>query len=333
MTFQTIPRSQADVHLLDNYPLIRSRKIEEARELIGLALSPHRLEITGNAGRFEARHNQVRLNQMSLNVLSYGADVTIDPGVRGDFYLFQLPLRGTALLNSNGQQAQVDTRTMGVLLPHATTTMNWSSDCTMLMVHVPSKLLHQRLPAAPGQACLPLSLTQSLDNPAVSAWWAALVGMTRNLDQHGEQWLKLPAAQAAMEAFLLSGVSMLHSPDGDKKVPGTSKTNLALQRALDFIHANGQRSLRLQEVAEAACVSPRTLESIFHNRFGLSPLTYERCVRLDQVHQTLKTYAASGKRASVTQIALQNGFIHMGRFAAYYKARFSCAPSDTLRQA
>jgi transcriptional regulator GlxA family with amidase domain len=126
---------------------------------------------------------------------------------------------------------------------------------------------------------------------------------------------------------------MLHSPDGDKKVPGTSKTNLALQRALDFIHANGQRSLRLQEVAEAACVSPRTLESIFHNRFGMSPLTYERCVRLDQVHQTLKTYAASGKRASVTQIALQNGFIHMGRFAAYYKARFSCAPSDILRQA
>ena len=43
MTFQTFPRSQADVHLLDNYPLIRSRKIEEARELIGLALSPHRL--------------------------------------------------------------------------------------------------------------------------------------------------------------------------------------------------------------------------------------------------------------------------------------------------
>jgi AraC-like DNA-binding protein len=222
---------------------------------------------------------------------------------------------------------------MGVLLPHAKTSMNWSCDCTMLMVHVPSKLLHQRLPAAPNQACLPFSLTQSLDNPAVSAWWAALVDMTRILDQHGEQWLKLPAAQAAMEAFLLSGVSMLHSCDGNKKVPGTSKTNLALQRALDFIHANGQRSLRLQEVAEAARVSPRTLESIFHNRFGMSPLTYERCVRLDQVHQKLKTYASSRENASVTQIALQNGFIHMGRFAAYYKARFSCSPSDTLRQA
>ncbi len=331
MTYQAFPLPHTDVHLLDNYPLIRTRKLDEARELIGLALSPHRLDITANAHRFEARHNQVRLNQVSLNVLAYGADVTIDPGVRGDFYLFQLPLRGTATLQSNGQQAQLDNRTMGVLLPRAHTTMAWSSDCVMLMVLVPSKLLHQRLPAARGQACLPFPLTQSLNNPAVSAWWTTLVDMTRNLDRHGEQWLTLPAAPSAMESLLLSGVSLLHSPGSEKQLAGQQKTKLALQRALDFIHAQGHRSLKLHEVAEVACVSPRTLEHIFHSRFGMSPLTYGRCMRLDQVHQTLLAMAATGEQTSVTQIALQNGFIHMGRFAAYYKARFGCAPSDTLR--
>ena len=332
MTNETFSRSRADVHLLDNYPLIRTRKLEEARELIGLALSPHRLEMTEHANRFEARHNQIRLNQVSLNVLSYGAEVTIDPGVRGDFYLFQLPLRGTAVLHSNGEQARVDTHTMGVLLPRARTTMGWSSDCVMLMVMVPSKLLHQRLPAH-GQACLPFPLTQSLNNPAVSAWWTALVDMTRHLDRYGEQWLTLPATSTAMESFLLSGLSLLHTQAGDVNLAGQLKTRLALQRALDFIHSQGHRSLRLDEVAEAACVSPRTLEKIFHNRFGMSPLTYGRCMRLDQVHQTLLSMAASGETTSVTQIALQNGFIHMGRFAAYYKARFGCAPSDTLRLA
>lgn len=331
MSMSSFSAHQTDVHLLDNYPLIRTRKLEEARELIGLALSPHRLDITSNAQRFEARHNQIRLNQISLNVLSYGADVTIDPGVRGDFYLFQLPLRGTALLNSNGEHAQLDTHTMGVLLPRARTTMAWSSDCVMLMVHVPSKLLHQRLPAARGQACLPFPLTQSLHHPAVSAWWNALVDMTRNLDRHGEQWLTLPTAQSAMESFLLSGVSLLHNTELDKQMAGQQKSKQALQRALDFIHAQGHRSLKLHELAEVACVSPRTLEHIFHSRFGMSPLTYGRCMRLDQVHQTLLSMAATGQVASVTQIALQNGFIHMGRFAAYYKARFGCAPSDTLR--
>ncbi|MFO1192681.1 MAG: helix-turn-helix domain-containing protein [Rhodoferax sp.] len=35
----------------------------------------------------------------------------------------------------------------------------------------------------------------------------------------------------------------------------------------------------------------------------------------------------------MTDIALQHGFIHMGRFAAYYKQRFGCSPSASLRGA
>jgi AraC-like DNA-binding protein len=34
---------------------------------------------------------------------------------------------------------------------------------------------------------------------------------------------------------------------------------------------------------------------------------------------------------SVTDVALRHGFIHMGRFAAYYKQRFGCSPSTSLR--
>ena len=50
-------------HLLDNYPLIRSRSADEARELVGRALSPHRLDVRGEAPGFEARHNQIRLGR------------------------------------------------------------------------------------------------------------------------------------------------------------------------------------------------------------------------------------------------------------------------------
>jgi len=34
----------------------------------------------------------------------------------------------------------------------------------------------------------------------------------------------------------------------------------------------------------------------------------------------------------VTDVALEHGFVHMGRFAGYYKQRFGCSPSATLRQ-
>lgn len=324
-------------HLLDNYPLIRSRSAEEARELIGRALSPHRLDVLAGEHGFEARHNQIRLGQVSLNVLSYGAEVEIDPGERGDFYLIQLPLQGRARVRCDGQEAWVDPDMLSVLHPRAHTRMLWSGDCSMIMLHVPSAVLRGRLPARQQDAgaAPQFSFTQSRRDPAVAAWWQAVADMTRNLHSHGQQWLRHPAAYAAMEGFLLTGLELL-MPDREAAVDasiGQHRGGRHLQRALDYIHAHAHESLTLDHIAAVACVSPRTLEAAFRRRYDQSPLAYARGIRLERVHAALQAAAAEGQPASVTDIALQYGFVHMGRFSAYYKQRFGCAPSATLRAA
>jgi len=321
-------------HLLDNYPLIRSRSADEARELVGRALSPHRLDVRGEAPGFEARHNQIRLGQVSLNVLSYGAEVEIDPGERGDFYLIQLPLQGRAHLRCDGQEAWVDSNMLSVLHPHARTSMLWSGDCSMIMLQVPSAVLRRQLPERQQYAERPpqFSFTQSRLNPAVAAWWQAVTDMTRNLHCHGAQWLRHPAAYAAMEGFLLTGLDLLRPerdvvPEQSTNPPGVRH----LQRALDYIEAHAHESLSLDRIAAAACVSPRTLELAFRRRYEQSPLAYARGIRLERVHAALQAACTEGRTASVTDIALQHGFVHMGRFSSYYKQRFGCAPSATLR--
>ncbi len=320
-------------HLLDNYPLIRSRSAEEARELVGRALSPHRLDVRGEAPGFEARHNQIRLGQVALHVLSYGTEVEIDPGERGDFYLIQLPLQGRARVHCDGQEAWVDPDMLSVLHPHARTRMLWSGDCSMIMLQVPSPVLRRQLPARQQNTESPqFSFTQSRHDPAVAAWWQSVADMTRNLHSHGAQWLRHPAAYAAMEAFLLTGLDLL-LPDRD----GLSDTSLNahggrhLQRALDYIQAHAHESLTLDRIAAAACVSPRTLEVAFRRRYDQSPLAYARGIRLERVRAALQAAAVDGRQTSVTDIALQHGFVHMGRFSAYYRRRFGCAPSATLR--
>jgi AraC-like DNA-binding protein len=322
-------------HLLDNYPLIRSRSAEEARELVGRALSPHRLDVRGDAPGFEARHNQIRLGQVSLNVLSYGTEVDIDPGERGDFYLIQLPLQGRARVRCDGQEAWVDPEMLSVLHPHAHTRMLWSGDCSMIMLQVPSAVLRRQLPVRQQDAESPqFSFTQSRHDPAVAAWWQAVADMTRNLHSHGAQWLRHPAAYAAMEGFLLTGLDLLRPermgmPETSLHVNGGRH----LQRALDFIQAHAHESITLDRIAAAACVSPRTLEVAFRRRYDQSPLAYARGIRLERVRATLQAAAADGRQTSVTDIALQHGFVHMGRFSAYYRRRFGCAPSETLRGA
>ena len=318
--------------LLDDYPLSRSRSACEASQLIGRALSPHQLHVRSGADHFEARHNQIHLGHVALNVLSYGAEVEIDPGERGDYYLLQLPLQGRARVRCNGQEAWVGPDTMSVLQPRAETRMIWSGDCAMIMLQIPSQMLRTDgdedgpLPA--------LRLTRSRHDPAVAAWWQAMTDMTCNLHSHGAQWLRHPAAFGAMEAFLLSGLDLLrpsglasHAPSILSSQGDTSR----LQRAVDHIHAHVHQALSLTTIAAAACMSPRALEAAFRRRFDLSPLAYARAVRLEAVHQILQMAALDGHPTLLSDVALQHGFIHMGRFAAYYKEHFGCSPSVTLR--
>lgn len=317
-------------HLLDNYPLIRSRSADEASVLVGRALSPHRLDLRGSEQAFEVRHNQICLDQVSLNVLSYGAEVAIDPGERGDFYLIQLPLQGRARLCCDGQEAWVDSSVLSVLHPHARSSMVWSGDCSMVMLKVPSSVLRGRL----RQHHIPqFRFTQSRREPSVAAWWQAVVDMTRNLNAHGQQWLRHPAAYAALEGFLLTGLDLLQPEQvsNHAAVGADVGTTRRLQRALDYIHAHAHESLTLDAIANAACVSPRSLEAGFRRRYDESPLAYARGVRLERAREALRNAAASEQNASVTDIALQHGFIHLGRFSAYYKQRFGCSPSATLR--
>lgn len=330
---QASPAQPDPRHLLDNYPLLRSRSADEARELVGRALSPHRLDVRSGEFGFEARHNQIRLGQVSLNVLSYGAEVEIDPGERGDFYLIQLPLQGRARLRCDGQEAWVDPSVLSVLHPHARTCMLWSGDCSMVMLKVPSAVLRDRLPALAQRSGAPkFSLTQSRLDPAVAAWWQAVTDITQNLHTHGAQWLRHPAAYAAMEGFLMTGIDLLLPDDASAAdaPPAAPAGNRRLQRALDYIQANAHESLTLTSIAAAAYVSPRTLEAAFRSRFDQSPLVYARGVRLGRVHAALQRAARDGTETTVTNVALQHGFIHMGRFAAYYKQRFGCSPSASL---
>ncbi len=319
--------------LLDSFPLFRSRSADEARDLVGRVFSPHRLAVRGSDRALEVRHNQVRFDQLGINVLSYGAEVEIDPGERGDFYLLQLPLRGQARMHCGRQEAVLDRGVMGVLHPRTPTIMNWSGDCAMLLLQVPSHALQDQLDI--GQQRL-ATLTLSRQDPAVAAWWQSVLDLTRNLHHHGRQWLGQPRAQAAMESFLLAGLSLLH-PSPERSGPGVAAATPAsqgrcLRRARDYIHALAHEGLALADIAAAACVSPRTLEAAFRRRYDQSPLAYARGVQLDRVHEALSRAALENRLVRVTDVALQHGFAHMGRFAGYYKQRFGCAPSETLRR-
>ena len=102
----------------------------------------------------------------------------------------------------------------------------------------------------------------------------------------------------------------------------------SLARALHWLEGRPDEAIALETLAAVAGVRPRTLEAHFKQHLGTTPLGWVRRTRLARARQQL--VAARGK-ASVTDIALANGFKEFGRFSALYRRQFGELPSQTMR--
>jgi AraC-like DNA-binding protein len=107
-------------------------------------------------------------------------------------------------------------------------------------------------------------------------------------------------------------------------------TSATVRRAVAFIDEHPDRDLSAADIAAAAHVSIRAVQTAFRRHLNTTPMGYLRQVRLDRVHRAL---LAADPRAGVTatDIAMDWGFAHYGRFAARYRSTYGIPPSATLR--
>ena len=103
-----------------------------------------------------------------------------------------------------------------------------------------------------------------------------------------------------------------------------------LRSAVDFILTNLTESLSVDEIAAAAGISSRTLQSAFQRHFGLGAMTFVLQRRLTQANQHLLD--AEGDAANVTDVAMSSGFRHLSRFSSAYRKHFGEYPSETLQR-
>ncbi|HKW55411.1 MAG TPA: helix-turn-helix domain-containing protein [Stellaceae bacterium] len=118
---------------------------------------------------------------------------------------------------------------------------------------------------------------------------------------------------------------------GDEPVPQLRQALPAsLAHALRWLEGRLDEPIELETLAAVAGVRPRTLEAHFKLYLGTTPLGWVRRTRLARARQQL---LAQGAAASVTGVAVANGFSQLGRFAAQYRRQFGELPSETLTAA
>lgn len=119
----------------------------------------------------------------------------------------------------------------------------------------------------------------------------------------------------------------------DTTIPSSVQSSPSSMRmvwaAIDFMRAHHADAITVSDIAAAVSTGPRNLQDAFRSCGNRSPIAMLSSIRMENVRLDLMT---SDPSLSVTHIAMNCGFTHMGRFAKAYRDIYGEAPSQTLRK-
>lgn len=318
---------------LERHLAFETRDLDEARERVARVFCPHRLRMVRPKCRVRARQHVARLGNLALSYVAYGAEVSIDPGKLDSFFLIHLVHSGRSEIRI-GDRALVATRLMGtVTSPTLALSMQWSADCAHLVLKVDRPALELHLADLLGEMIVrPIEFAPELPvESGPGAGYRRLVDfVTTELDRD-DSLLASPLGIVRIEQTLMTGLLLTQRSNYSGALASRSSPAAPrhVVRAEEFIRTHPDCPITIGALAEAAGVSARTLFEGFRRFRGTTPMALLKAVRLERTHAELKAVAPS---ASVADVAFKWGFIHLGRFAQVYRARFGELPSETLRR-
>ncbi|GAB6041825.1 helix-turn-helix domain-containing protein [Endothiovibrio diazotrophicus] len=148
-----------------------------------------------------------------------------------------------------------------------------------------------------------------------------------------------PPLSPQVEALLLDTI-LLSLSRATRVSAGDTPDYLARRRASqrvkvarEFIDASLQagRVPSIVEICAETGASARTLQYAFRETMQLTPVAYLRILRLNRTRSALR--AATTAATTVTYVATDLGFFHLGEFARDYQRLFGEYPSETLNRA
>ena len=324
------------VERLADYARVTTDDVDEAAEQIGRIFCPHDLKPAQvRAAGFSARHNCAAFAGFSINYVAYGGSVSIDPGCLDRFFLVQVPLTGAARIRAGACELDaVPERTASLLSPTIPTRMMWS-DCAQAILLLDRRMVEQRAAALAGRATgvVEFDPVIDLDAPSGRALRTSLAGLMTLAERIGPSGRLSPVATADWREALLDHLlnGQRHGlSDAIRTFSGAAeRLPRALRAARDYLAENADEPLDLAQLACASGIGVRALQLGFRRHFGLSISQMLLDMRLAGLNARL---ARAAPDASITEIAFDLGFSHLGRMAGAYREKFGETPSATLRR-
>src|SRR5262245_20106484 len=270
------------------------------------------------------------LRRVWLNVFRLGPAVDVAPGTLDDFFLVQVPIRGTVELGLARQQLRCERTMAAVISPGERLHLRWSDNCTQLIVQIPRDAMEGRLAERLGFApkvALKFAPAFDLGSPAGREWRQLLNFVVRVIERGGA-FSRDPIC-GDLEDLLLTALlaTQPHNHVEELEQRGNPAPFYVLRAERAMREQLGQR-MTMTDLASAAAASERSLYQGFRQFRGTTPMGRLAALQLQAARRLLRKAEAD---TTVARVAAEVGFLQFGRFAGIYRATFGERPSETLR--
>lgn len=263
---------------------------------------------------------------LDLCRISYGADVRVTSPALETFYHLQVLLRGHCLWRNHKQEHYLGAGQLLIINPDDRVDLTGSADCEKFILKIPSTVMEsigrdQRWVMPGGglrfvEPCYRLSELEGFFD------------LLRMVCVEAEASEQMPRVQEHYMQIVATKMLALMRTNLTRPEPKSSIATFEL--IADYIEQNLKEDICSDELARQAHMSLRSLYGLFERSVGLTPNRYIRQKKLQRVHACLSD--ATCRYRNVTELAMDYGFLHLGRFSENYRKQFGELPTDTLKR-
>ena len=274
----------------DFQPILVS--VDRVSDLIGNALAPNRLllgELASND--FAASMHGIRMRDVSLLYLDLHVAATLDIAHCGPYYAIHMPMNGRAIGRRGTQSFEANTIHALVTNPGDTLQMRFDDDSPLLIVRIEQDALERYLTRLSGRRLThPLRFDADFDltTDAAMRWHGAVQLLHTEVFYEGSL-VQNGLGIGPLEEFLMSSLLVVQPSTHRESLtrPAARPGRRAVRHALDYVERHLSEPITMDDIAEHAGASVRTVQQGFHDELGVTPMTYLRDRRLERAREEL----------------------------------------------
>ncbi|AKF06778.1 AraC family transcriptional regulator [Sandaracinus amylolyticus] len=314
---------------LSRFSRFETCELDEASSVYSRMTAPVRIHKVSSREAFGWRAHQLALGPLTLSTHeTQGRSLADCPETDTYLLSFALSAASVEATTGDGVVPIVRGRTGLLAHPRQCSRVSVESGSQIVQLNMPHHAVRDAMTTLTGVASGEVRFRPrvELDAAEVTPLRALLSHVLREADEEHPSFEGAGMGERLAEALLFK--LLLTQPHSHARlfVRTEAAEPAHVRRAAEFLEANADRQVTMAHLTQLTGVGARSLQAGFRKHRGCSPLEFVRARRLERARVRLLTDDVA---SSVTDVAHDAGFTHLGRFSVSYKARFGESPMQT----